>query len=143
MKKSATVSLLVPALILMGLAAVPAADLRDVVRTLSKKPAYQSKPKYCLLVFGPEAKCRVWLVLDGDVLYVDRNGNGNLTEKGKRMLLPKFQKSESSVVLEEREINAGPINDGPLTHTDLIFQQSRVKATITPEDEEEKFVTSQ
>src|SRR5262249_7598960 len=25
-----------------------------------------------------------WLVRDGDVLYVDRNGNGDLTEKGER-----------------------------------------------------------
>ena len=42
-------------------------------------------PQYCLLAFGPEAKVRVWLVVDGDVLYVDRNGNGDLTEPGKRI----------------------------------------------------------
>src|SRR5262249_3777467 len=41
-------------------------------------------PRYCLLVFGPEAKTRIWLVLDGSVLYVDRNGNGDLTDKGER-----------------------------------------------------------
>src|SRR5262249_24604292 len=29
---------------------------------------------------------RVWLVLDGDVLYVDRNGNGDLTEADKRVI---------------------------------------------------------
>jgi hypothetical protein len=34
-------------------------------------------------VFGPKADYRVWLVLDGDTLYVDRNGNGDLTEPGK------------------------------------------------------------
>src|SRR5262249_17986366 len=44
---------------------------------------YRGKPAYCLLVFGLEAKTRVWLVLDGDTLYVDRNGNGDLTEEGK------------------------------------------------------------
>jgi hypothetical protein len=59
-----------------------AVDLTKIDRTIAKEPAYKSKPKYCLLVFGPEAKTRVWLVLDGDVLYVDRNGNGDLTEKG-------------------------------------------------------------
>jgi hypothetical protein len=57
-----------------------AADLTKIDRTIVKEPAYKSKPKYCLLVFGPEAKIRVWLVRDGDVLYVDRNGNGDLTE---------------------------------------------------------------
>jgi hypothetical protein len=61
-----------------------AVDLSDIDRTIAKEPAYKNKPKYCLLVFGPEAKTRVWLVLDGDVLYVDRNSNGNLREKGKR-----------------------------------------------------------
>ncbi len=57
-----------------------ALDLARLDRTIAKEPAYQSKqPRYCLLVFGSEAKTRVWLVLDGDTLYVDRNGNGDLT----------------------------------------------------------------
>jgi hypothetical protein len=61
------------------------ADLTKIDRTIYKETVYQGKPKYCLLVFGPEPKTRVWLVLDGDVLYVDRNGNGDLTEDGERM----------------------------------------------------------
>jgi len=61
-----------------------AADLTKIDRIISKEPYYQTKsPKYCLLVFGSDAKYRVWLVLDGDTLYVDRNGNGDLTEPGK------------------------------------------------------------
>ena len=59
-----------------------AADLSKISRTIDKEPAYKSKPKYCLLVFGPEAKTRIWLIEDGDTLYVDRNGNGDLTEPG-------------------------------------------------------------
>ena len=48
-----------------------------VDRTIAKEPVYQTKsPKYLLLVFGSERKDRAWLVLDGDTLYVDRNGNG-------------------------------------------------------------------
>ncbi len=62
-----------------------AADLSKIDRTIGKEPAYQNKPRYCLLVFGPEASTRVWLVKDGDVLYLDRNGNGDLTEAGKRL----------------------------------------------------------
>jgi hypothetical protein len=72
------------------LCALPAqaADLTKIERTIAKEPKYQGKPgkpKYCLLVFGPEAKFRVWLVLDEAVLYVDRNGNGDLTEPDKRV----------------------------------------------------------
>jgi hypothetical protein len=59
-------------------------DLSKIDRTIAKEPAYKGKPKYCLVVFGPEAKSRVWLVLDGDVLYGDRNGEGDLTAKDQR-----------------------------------------------------------
>jgi hypothetical protein len=63
-----------------------AVDLSKIERSIRKEPVYQSpNPQYCLLVFGPEAKTRVWLVLDGDVLYLDRNGDGDLTEPGKRI----------------------------------------------------------
>src|SRR5262249_44609899 len=36
----------------------------------------------------PEAKFRVWLVIDGDTLYVDHNGNGDLTEPGEAVTRP-------------------------------------------------------
>jgi len=63
-----------------------AADLSKIDRTLAGEPAYLTKlPKYCLLVIGPEAKNRIWLVLDGHDLYLDRNGNGDLAEPGKRV----------------------------------------------------------
>src|SRR5262249_22450080 len=58
------------------------ADLARVERTVPREPAYQGQPQYCLLVFGPAAETRVWLVRDGDVLYVDRKGTGDLTDKG-------------------------------------------------------------
>jgi hypothetical protein len=66
-------------------------------RSIVKEPAYQSNaPGYCLLTFGREGKTRVWLVFDSvpdplkpgdaeDYLYVDRNGNGDLTEPGARV----------------------------------------------------------
>ncbi len=73
----------ISALLLASGTAVTArgADLTKIDRTIAKQPAYKNKPKYCLVVFGPEAKSRVWLVQDGDVLYVDKNGNGDLTDK--------------------------------------------------------------
>src|SRR6516225_6430934 len=61
------------------------ADLAKINRTITKEPLYKGTPKYCLLVFGPVAKFRAWLVTDDEALYVDRNGNGDLTENGKRV----------------------------------------------------------
>jgi hypothetical protein len=66
-------------------ALAPAADLNKIERTIVKEPSYKGKPTYCLLVFGPEAKTRIWLVADGNILYVDRNASGDLTEEGKRV----------------------------------------------------------
>src|SRR5262245_57977636 len=83
-----------------------AADWDKIDRTIAKQPIYQSKaPKYCLLVFGAEAKTRIWLVLDGDVLYVDRNGNGDLTEEGERVAGKKYDLArEPSLSFEAGEI---------------------------------------
>jgi hypothetical protein len=87
-----------------------AADLSKVDRTIKKEPAYKGKPKYCLLVFGPEAKAKVWLVLDGDALYVDRNGNGDLTEPGKAVPSKKTESGAAS-------FDVGALRVGPLSHT--------------------------
>src|SRR4051794_34850153 len=61
-------------------------DLSQIDRSIGKEPVYATKtPKYCLFVFGPGGGTRVWVVLDGDTLYVDRNGNGDLTEPGEKV----------------------------------------------------------
>jgi hypothetical protein len=74
--------------VLLLLLAVPLAagvDLAKIDRAIAKEPAYQTKnPKYSLLVFGTEAKTRVWVVLDGKTLYVDCNADGDLTSPGER-----------------------------------------------------------
>jgi hypothetical protein len=60
-------------------------DYSKIDRSLKKEPKYSSKtPKYALLVFGREANLRVWVVLDGETLYVDRNGDGDLTAANER-----------------------------------------------------------
>src|SRR5262249_45588108 len=100
-----------------------AADLTKIDRTIAKEPAYKSKPKYCLLVFGPAAKTRVWLVLDGDVLYADRNGNGDLTEPGEKYL---------AAVKTQPVWDIGEIveQDGVTRHTGLMVRRSRNGFTI-------------
>src|SRR5262245_22972882 len=63
-----------------------AVDPGSIDRSLTREPDYQTRlPKYCLLVFGPEAKARVWLVLDGNDLYLDRDGTGDLSKPGNRV----------------------------------------------------------
>jgi hypothetical protein len=65
-----------------------ATELTEIPRRILKEPVYAGKPQYCLLVFGKEADTRVWLVLDGKTLYVDRNGNGDLTDVGEKLTNP-------------------------------------------------------
>jgi hypothetical protein len=64
-------------------------DLTKMDRTIRNEPQYKSQPFYALLTIGPQAKKRVWLVVDGATLYVDRNGNGDLTEANERVERPK------------------------------------------------------
>ena len=74
--------LLLFAMTLFAAAPLRAAELAAIERTIGKQPAYHTEPRYCLLLFGAEAKIRVWIVEDGRTLYVDRNANGDLTDDG-------------------------------------------------------------
>jgi hypothetical protein len=89
-------------------------------RTIAKEPAYKSKdPRYCQLVFGPQAKQSVWLVIDAEDLYVDRNGNGDLTEDGERVTRkPAFQGGGF-------EVPKLDIGDGTTTYANLIVYWTR------------------
>jgi hypothetical protein len=100
-----------------------AADLTKIERSLRNEPAYQSKsPKYGLLVFGPEAKTRVWLVLDGKRLFVDRNGNSDLTDDGEPVVAVDGSRSD----LELLSYEIGEIQDGPRTHKELSLKTRKM-----------------
>ncbi len=106
------------------------AELAKVDRKIAKEPAYQTKsPKYCLLVFGLDAKDRAWLVQDGDTLYVDRNGNGDLTEAGKSCKIKTQDESN-------RSFDAGEIKINGLTHTGLNVMQMKATTQLVGNDEE-------
>ncbi len=67
-------------------------DLEKVKRTIGKQPIYDGKPLYALGIFGAKAETRMWMVLDQsngaqgkyDVLFIDLNGDGDLTDDKER-----------------------------------------------------------
>jgi hypothetical protein len=107
-----------------------AADLKGVSRSIRKQPEYRSQPKYCLLVFGASVEDRVWLVLDGDTLYVDRNGNGDLTEPGERIQSPAFSASDHPAHQRERSIETGDLSFNGFTHTGLVVHQTEYRRKV-------------
>lgn len=107
-------------LVTAALAALPSspafpADLSPADQPLVKEPRYHSRPKYCLLAFGPEAKARAWLVQDDNTLYVDRNGNGDLTEEGEQVLAEKPGGGDEAAYL----FTAGAVQVGGRVHKEL------------------------
>jgi hypothetical protein len=94
------------------------ADLSKIEKVIKKEPAYQTKtPRYALIAFGPDAADRVWLVWDGNALYVDRNGNGDLTEPGKKVVAEKPRAGRSEY--EGYTFEAGELTIGGRTHKGL------------------------
>jgi hypothetical protein len=69
-------------------------DLSKIDHRIAKEPTYKTtQPLYGLYVFGPEAKIRVWAIFDKskpdapdyDILYFDRNTDGDLTAPEERI----------------------------------------------------------
>ena len=104
-------------------------DLRKINRTIGKEPAYRTRsPKYCLLLFGPEAKKRMWLVHDGDRLYVDRNGNSDLTEDREEVQGAEQRPNLTSPITGERvearvwRFYLGAVREGKAEHDALVVE---------------------
>jgi hypothetical protein len=105
-------------LTVVGAGFIQAGDLDQIERALVKEPAYQSKaPKYALLVLGPEARTRTWLVLDGTTLYVDRNGNGDLTQDGEKVIGTKG--SQANLGEDFYTFAVGELRDGERRHRNV------------------------
>jgi hypothetical protein len=119
----------VTALALAGSAG--AGDVKSVPRSIAKQPTYAGRPGYALLVFGPEANRRVWLVLDGTTLYVDKNGNGDLTEPGEKVSAagaPSIEENEEiKVTATEFEVGDLPATTGGSAYQGLTVSRSLVE----------------
>jgi hypothetical protein len=103
-----------------------AVDPDKITPPPAKEPTYQSNaPKYALLVFGPKAAARTWLVLDGTTLYVDRNGNGDLTEEGEKVA---GKKGDSIFGDNVHTFAIGELHDGDRRHLNATLAVSQTKA---------------
>ena len=102
-------------------AASAAVDLTTIPRRIVKEPAYRSRPKYCLLVFGREAKTRIWLVQDGPTLYVDRNGNGDLTEPNEKVAA---EKNGADAEEGTYTFKVGDVRNGERLHKDAAGREN-------------------
>jgi hypothetical protein len=100
-------------------------DYAKIDRRIAKEPRYNARPLYALFVFDPQGKFRVWAVLDKskadapryDVLYFDRNGNGDLTEPGKRFTGSYDEKAKNLTI----KVGTLAVPGTKLVHTDLKF----------------------
>jgi hypothetical protein len=121
-----------PALALLTLlvSQAPAQDLGKVERVIAKEPAYKGKPRYCLLVFGPDARTRVWLVQDGDTLYVDRDGSGDLTRPDAKVMAEKRDDAEPGAYT----FQIPEIRDGSRLHKNLYVGTANIEYLASQDD---------
>src|SRR4051812_10814695 len=100
-----------PLLAILTLAADVNPTPFSVIAPPTKEPAYKSAPQYMLLCFGMKAETKIWLVLDGDRLYVDRNGDGDLTQPGEAV---EGVKKDSRITFA-----VGELREKDRTHTEV------------------------
>jgi hypothetical protein len=104
------------------LRAAETVDLNRIDRYIDKLPKLVADdPLYGLVVFGSEAQEKVWMVLDKtsselpayDVLYVDLNFNGDLSEPSERFTAANASPESTVFALPDYTDSSG------VTHTDF------------------------
>jgi hypothetical protein len=103
------------------------AALAGVDRVLETQPRLKTRtPKYCLLVFGHQVTTRVWLILNGDILHVERDG-------ALRSYTPEACTGTGGAW---RECSIGDVVESPnLTHRELRLMLRTDTATLTMRSE--------
>jgi len=125
------------ALVALGRAAdTPTVELATIPRSIAKEPVYKAEPHYSLLVIGPNAEHRSWMVMDGDdVLYFDRNGNGDLTEAEDRVECDREATNRLHVSGSGSHTGMNVFPIGPVAGVKLLFHfWVRNKAYVRPSE---------
>jgi hypothetical protein len=128
---------LILAMVAPALAGEPAAiDLAQIDRSIVKEPPYVGRPHYALIVVGPRAEHRSWLVMDGDeTLYFDRNGNRDLTDPEDHIRLD-AEATEKMHTAEESNLSGMNVFDlGTVSGVALRFDYWVRKKGFVPADE--------
>jgi hypothetical protein len=114
----------------------PAIDLAQIDRSIVKEPPYVGRPHYALIVVGPRAEHRSWLVMDGDeTLYFDRNGNRDLTDPEDHIRLD-AEATEKMHMAEESNLSGMNVFDlGTVSGVALRFDYWVRKKGFVPADE--------
>jgi len=92
-----------------------AGDLSTIERKIKTTPKFTAAQQfYALVVLGPEWNKRVWFVVDGDDVYIDRNGNGDLTDADERLRykMPTGPNRTSPLMRRSRDWNLPSLNAG-------------------------------
>ncbi len=104
--------------------ALPNWETRSDLPPIVREPVYHSTPKYTVLAIGPERRKMLWTVadLDSSLVYVDFNGNGDLTETEEAVRL-----RETTKIGDTRNWLAtiSEISDGDDVHTNFKLKFSR------------------
>ena len=108
-------------------------DFSAVPRTIGKLPECKTDhPLYGLFLFGPKGETRVWAVLDKsrpdapafDVLHLDVNANGDLTDEGERFTgkVTGVGEQLQTTFTIGRFVQPGTPPEAPRVHTDFSIE---------------------
>jgi hypothetical protein len=108
-------------------------NLSKLGRHIRREPVYTAKqPLYGVLVFGPRADKPIWMALDKskpdaacyDVLYLDRNADGDLTASEERLIAKSPEGSPLFTLAEFTDPATGAI------HTDFQVRVTGNQPTV-------------
>lgn len=99
-------------------------DYESIPREIAKQPSYVAEPRYALFVFGPKGHARMWAVLDRsdaeleyqDVLYLDLDCDGDLTDAGERFQGTYDPDGEAAGVAMSIHVGDVPVPGTTLVH---------------------------
>jgi len=107
-------------------------DYSKIDRKIKKEPAYKGKPYYGLFILDMKGEFKAWAVLDisknENVLYFDKNANGDLTEAGEKL--------KSNYLAPMMEIDEIKIPDSKLRHKKFSFRLT--EGYFAPKGKEDK-----
>ncbi|MES2789216.1 MAG: hypothetical protein V4719_06305 [Planctomycetota bacterium] len=111
-------------------------DLGKIDRKIVNEPKYKNEPHYALIVLGLQAQHRSWLVMDGDeVLYIDRNGNGDLTDPEDRIECDKAASAGKVVSTDNTYLRMDTFTIGTIAGAKLKFMYWVRNKSAMPKDE--------